>query len=142
MTTPMESMSGSWCTSKRCDGSLNDVAEYLAERFDADSTVVTRVGKLSVQIDTAGPIRSVAPTRVHAARLAFARWRMPASVTIEVLPWSTEQSELLVRPIRRPAGNAYFEAALAVAGALAEEVSAVVGLPGTGTGDEPLRRAS
>jgi hypothetical protein len=142
MTTPMESMSYSWCTSTRCDGSLNDVAEYLSGRFDADATVVTAAGRLSVKPETLGAIRSVAPTCVHTARLAFARWRVPAAVTVEVLPWSTEQSELLVRPVRRPSGDAYFAAALAVADALADEVSTVVGLPGSRTSLEPLRRAS
>ena len=134
----------SWCASRRCRGSVAEIAEYLTARFGADPTVITEPGRLTVVTDAPGALPTVAPVRAHRAKLTFGTWRPAARVTIEVDAWSRTESELLVRPRRRPprGEDAYFAAALAVLEALVTEVDASLTLVSESAQSEGLRRAS
>jgi hypothetical protein len=138
------SKSISWCASRRCGGSVTEIAEYLTGRFADDATVVTEPGRLVVVPPTTGAVVTVGPVRVHRARLSFGVLRPSARVTIEVDPWSRTESELLLRPTRRPplGEDAYFAAALAVLEALATEIDASLTLVSEIAPDDRLRRAS
>jgi hypothetical protein len=138
------SKSISWCASRRCTGSVTEIAGYLTARFDDDATVITPPGRLTVVPGGGRTVVNVGPARVHRARLRFGAWRPAARVTIEAEPWSRTQSELLVRPTRRPplGEDAYFAAALAVLEALAAEVDASLTLVSEIPPSEGLRRAS
>jgi hypothetical protein len=136
------SKSLSWCTSRRCRGSVTDIAQYLAERLADVAVVNSTAGRLTVTPGSANGVAIVGPVRTYRGKLAFGRWRLPARVTLEVEPWSRTESELLVRPTRRPplAENAYFTTALAVLESLAAELDA--NLTMTSEFAHPLRRAS
>jgi hypothetical protein len=138
------SKSISWCVSRRCLGSVAEIAEYLTGRFRSDATVITEPGRLTVVPGIIGAVVTVGPVRVHRARLRFGILRPPARVTIEVEPWSGTESELLLRPTRRPprGEDAYFAAALAVLEALAAEIDASLTLVSEITANDRLRRAS
>ena len=134
----------SWCASRRCRGSANDVAAYLAERFAVDPTVVTQSGRLTVVLGPRSGVATVGPARAHRAKLAFGAWWPATKVTIEVDPWSRSESELLVRPTRRPplAEDAYFASVLAVLEAIGTEIDAnLVAVPESAFSEE-YRRAS
>jgi hypothetical protein len=122
------SKSLSWCASRRCRGSVTEVAEQLTARFLDDATVTAGPGRLTVAPGTSHGVATVGPVRVRRAKLSFGAWRRTARVTIEVEPWSRSESELLVRPTRRPplGEHAYFEAVLAVLDALAAEIDATL----------------
>jgi hypothetical protein len=138
------SKSISWCASRRCRGSVTEIAEYLTARFWDDPTVITAPGRLTVLPGASRAVVTVGPVRTHRAKLAFAAWRPAARVTIEVEAWSRTDSELLVRPTRRPplGEDAYFAAALAVLEALAAEIDASLTLVSGIAPSEGLRRAS
>jgi len=138
------SKSISWCASRRCRGSLPEVAEYLTGRFGDDATVITEPGRLTVVPGTNGAVATVGPVRVHRARLSFGALRPSARVTIEVEPWSRAESELLLRPTRRPplGEDAYFAAALAVLEALAAEIEASLTFVSEIAPNDSMRRAS
>ena len=138
------SKSISWCASRRCRGSVAEIAEYLTGRFGDDATVITGRGRLTVVPRTHGPVVTVGPVRAHRARLSFGALRPSARVTIEVEPWSRTESELLLRPARRPplGEDAYFAAVLAVLEALASEIDASLTLVSDIAPNERLRRAS
>jgi hypothetical protein len=128
---------------------VGDVAAYLAERFADDPTVITRTGRLTVVGVGSPGVATVGPVRVHRAKLAFGAWRPSTKVTIEVDPWSRSESELLVRPTRRPplAEEAYFASVLAVLETLAAEIDATLTpmseiAPAKIGRQERLRRAS
>ena len=133
----------SWCASRRCRGSVSDVAAYLADRFADDATVGTDSGRLTVMPSPPRDVVSVGPVRSHRAKVAFGSWPFPARVTIEIEPWSRTESELLVRPTRRPPRieDAYFAAVLDALEALAAEIDARTPASES-TSEEPLRRAS
>src|SRR5262245_52423679 len=116
----------SWCASRRCRGSVPDVAAYLAERFADDATVITSSGRLPIVPGPERDVVTVGPVRSHGAKVTFASWRFPARVTIEIEPWSRTESELLVRPTRRPprVEDAYFDTVLRALEALAAEIDA------------------
>jgi len=134
----------SWCASRRCRGSVPDVATYLAERFADDATVITNPGRLTVVAASTADVVTVGPVRAHRAKVSLGAWPVPARVTIEVEPWSRAESELLVRPTRRPPrlGDAYFATVLAVLEALAFEIDAALMPASEFDVQEPLRRAS
>jgi len=138
------SKSISWCASRRCRGSVTEIAEYLTARFGDDPTVITAPGRLTVVPGATRAVVTVGPVRTHRARLSFGAWRPEARVTIEVEPWSRTESELLVRPTRRPpfGEDAYFAATLAVLEALAAEIDATLTLVSEIAANERLRRAS
>lgn len=141
-------MALSWCTSRRCNGSMTEVTTYLQDRFVADGIVATDPGRLAVSTPEPGAVASVHAPREYRARLEFGGWRGRMPVTVEVAPWSNDECELLVRPVRRPPtpGSSYFAAAIAVVDALAKEVSfataATTEAPGEMPHAAPLRRAS
>jgi hypothetical protein len=134
----------SWCVSRRCGGSAADIAEYLVARLGHDPAVIAERGRLTVASGRPGAVATVGPIRAHRAKLAFAAWRRSARVTIEVTPWSRTESELLLRPTRRPplGGESYYAAALAVLEALAIEVDMSLALESDIASGERLRRAS
>ena len=134
----------SWCASRRCRGSVADVAAHLADRFADDPTVITAAGRLTVIPDATRGVVTVGPVRSRRARVAFGSWRFPARVTIEIEPWSRTESELLVRPTRRPprGEDAYFAAVLDALEVLAIEIDATLTPESELTTTEPLRRAS
>ena len=138
------SKSISWCASRRCRGSVTEIAEYLTARFGDDPTVITAPGRLTVLPGASRAVVTVGPVRTHRAKLAFGILRPAARVTIEVEAWSRTDSELLVRPTRRPplGEDAYFAAALAVLEALAAEIDASLTLVSAIAPNEGLRRAS
>jgi hypothetical protein len=138
------SKSISWCTSRRCPGSVAQIADYLTGRFGDDATVITDPGRLTVVPKDARAVVTVGPVRAHRARLSYGAFRPSARVTIEVEPWSRTESELLLRPTRRPplGEDAYFAAALAVLEALASEIDASLTLVSEIEANERLRRAS
>jgi hypothetical protein len=76
--------------------------------------------------------------------LVFGAWRPSTKVTIELEPWSRSESELLVRPTRRPplGEDAYFAAVLAILETLAAEIDATLTSVSEITPSESLRRAS
>ena len=134
----------SWCASRRCRGSVPDVATYLAERFADDAIVITQSGRITVIPGPARDVATVGPVRSYRAKVSCGTWPFPARVTIEVDPWSRTESELLVRPTRRPPrlGDAYFATVLAVLEALAFEIDAALMPASEFDVQEPLRRAS
>jgi hypothetical protein len=134
----------SWCASRRCRGSAAEVAAYLAERFADDPTVVAGKGRLTVGLGGPSRVATVGPVRAHRAKLVFGSWRPSTKVTIEGEPWSRSESELLVRPTRRPprAEDAYFASVLAVLEALAAEIDATLTPMSEIVPGEGLRRAS
>jgi hypothetical protein len=134
----------SWCASRRCRGSLAEVAAYLADRFAEDAIVVTASGRLTVVPRSPSDVATVGPARSHRAKVAFGSWPFPTRVTIEVEPWSRTESELLVRPTRRPprTEDAYFAAVLEVLEALAAEIDATLTPMSEFATEERLRRAS
>ena len=107
---------------------MNEVAAYLAARFAADPTIAAGPGRLTVVAGVPRGVTMVGPVRAHRAKLAFAAWRPSTRVTIEVEPWSRSQSELLVRPTRRPplAEEAYFASVLAVLETIGVEIEAAL----------------
>jgi hypothetical protein len=117
-----------WCASRRCRGSVTEVAAYLATRFAVDPTIVAAPGRLTVVTGAPNGVATVGPVRAHRAKLAFGAWRPATKVTIEVVPWSRSESELLVRPTRRPplAEDAYFASVLAVLETLGAEIKAAL----------------
>jgi hypothetical protein len=123
---------------------VTEIAEYLTGRFRGDATVITEPGRLAVVPGTMGAVVTVGPVRAHRARLSYGAFRPSARVTIEVEPWSRTESELLLRPTRRPplGEDAYFAAALAVLEALASEIDASLTLVSEIEANERLRRAS
>jgi hypothetical protein len=135
---------GSWCTSRICAGSAAEVAAHIEQRIVLDSRFATAVATLDLN-RSGRSVASVGAPRSYAARLRFSRWRRPARVTLEIERWSTDRSELLIRPGRHAPyrSDAYLDAALALADAVGSEVdrtAAVVADPGA---REPgLRRAS
>jgi len=134
----------SWCASRRCRGSVPDVAAYLADRFADDATVVTASGRVTIVPGPARAVTTVGPVRSHRAKLFYRSWPIPVRVTIEIEPWSRTESELLVRPTRRPprVEDAYFAAVLATLEALATEIDATLTPMSEFATEEPLRRAS
>lgn len=137
----------SWCTTRRCEGSAAEVAALLqgsavgATRLTVDGAALT--------LGEPGPslpgVVTVTPPRVFAARLRYVRWLPAARVTVEVEPWSTDRSEIVIRPARRlpPGADAYFAAATTILGALVLDL----GLDRCRHDDrrvpaDPLRRAS
>src|SRR5262245_19746317 len=138
------SKSISWCASRRCRGSVTEIAEYLTARFGDDPTVITAPGRLTVRPGASRAVVNVGPVRTHREQWTFGAWRPAARVTIEVDPWSRTDSELLLRPTRRPpiGDDAYFAAALAVLEALAAEIDASLTLVSDIAAHEGLRRAS
>jgi hypothetical protein len=134
----------SWCASRRCRGSVADVATYLADRFADDATVVTESGRLTVVPRTPGDLMIVGPVRSHRAKVKVGSWPIPTRVTIEIESWSRAESELLVRPTRRPprVENAYFAAVLGALEVLAAEIDATLTPASELATEEPLRRAS
>jgi hypothetical protein len=134
----------SWCASRRCRGSVAEVAALLADRFADDPTVITRTGRLTVASGAPRGVATVGPVRVHRAKLGFGAWRPSTKVTIEVEAWSRSESELLVRPTRRPplAEDAYFASVLAVLETLAAEIDATRTTTSDSELEERLRRAS
>jgi hypothetical protein len=134
----------SWCASRRCRGSVPEVAAYLAERFGADATVITQSGRLTVVPGPARDVATVGPVRSHRAKVTSGPWPFPARVTIEIEPWSRTESELLVRPTRRPprVEDAYFASVLSVLETLAAEIDASLTPTSEFATPEPLRRAS
>ena len=138
------SKSISWCASRRCRGSVAEVAEYLAERFADDATVITQSGRITVLPGPARDVATVGPVRSYRAKVSCGTWPFPARVTIEIDPWSRTESELLVRPTRRPprVEDAYFASVLAALEALAFEIDARLTPVSELATEEPLRRAS
>jgi len=138
------SKSISWCATRRCQGSVPEVAAYLAERFADDATVITQSGRLTV---VPGPVRgvpTVGPVRAHRAKVNVGSWPLPTRVTIEIEPWSRTESELLVRPTRRPprVEDAYFASVLSVLETLAAEIDGSLTPVSELATLERLRRAS
>ena len=134
----------SWCASRRCRGSVADVAAYLADRFADDATVVTESGRITVTARSPGDVVSVGPVRSHRAKVAFGSWPFPTRITIEVEPWSRTESELLVRPTRRPprVEDAYFAVVLEALEVLAAEIDVTLTPVSEFAVERPLRRAS
>jgi hypothetical protein len=116
----------------------------LSERFADDVTVVTHAGRLTVVAGSGRDVVTVGPVRSHRAKVTFGSWPFPARVTIEVEPWSRTESELLVRPTRRPprGEDAYFASVLAALEALAFEIDATLTPMSEFVTEEALRRAS
>lgn len=126
----MDTWSGvraSWCTTSVCEGSVAEVAALLASygtsgaRFAVPGASLELRGGLGAQ---AG-VTAVAPSRVHPARVRYARWLPPTRVTVEVDPWSRERSEVLIRPHRRlPVDRErYLRASRALVDALVRELA-------------------
>jgi hypothetical protein len=138
------SKSITWCASRRCVGSLSEIAEYLAARFVDDATVETRGVRLTVVPGAPRGVATVGPVRAHRAKLSFGSWRPSTRVTLEVEPWSSSESELLVRPTRRPplGEDAYFASVLAVLESLAAEIDASRTNVSELASEQRLRRAS
>jgi hypothetical protein len=134
----------SWCASRRCRGSVTDVATYLADRFADDAAVVTEFGRLTVLPHTPGHVITVGPVRSHRAKVMLGSWPFATRVTVEIEPWSHAESELLVRPTRRPprVENAYFAAVLGALEVLAAGIEATLSPASEISTEEPLRRAS
>ncbi len=134
----------SWCATRRCEGSVSEVAAYLAERFADDATVITESGRLTVVPGPPRDVATVGPVRSHRAKVTFGSWPIPARVTIEIEPWSRTESELLVRPTRRPpwVEDAYFASVLSVLETLAAEIDATLTPMSDVVSEERLRRAS
>jgi hypothetical protein len=137
---------GSWCTTRVCAGSVVEVAALLRRRLAEDPRFSAGVASLELVSTAASPVATVGPPRVHRAWLRYSRWRPAARVTLEIERWSTEESEVLVRPSRRlpRAEDAYFAAALALVDAVVVDLErralgAVSEPRATGDG---LRRAS
>jgi hypothetical protein len=82
--------------------------------------------------------------RSHKAKVTRGSWPFPTRVTIEIEPWSRAESELLVRPGRRPprVEDAYFAAVLGALEALAAEIDVMLTPASEFATEEPLRRAS
>jgi hypothetical protein len=133
-----------WCASRRCRGSVADVAAYLSDRFADDANVITESGRLTVVPSPARDVVPVGPVRSHRAKVAYGSWPFPARVTIEIEPWSRTESEVLVRPTRRlpRVEDAYFAAVLGALEALAVEIDATLTPVSELAPEEPLRRAS
>lgn len=126
---------------------MAEVTAYLQQRFGDDGTVATDLGRLAVSSAAPNSVATVHAPREYCARLEFGAWRRRIPVTIEVAPWSNDECELLVRPVRRPpATGAYYSAALAVVESLAKEVSFATVVTAVALGEMPhtalLRRAS
>ncbi|MFA5884362.1 MAG: hypothetical protein WDA60_10970 [Acidimicrobiia bacterium] len=139
---------GSWCTSRICEGSAAEIAASLEQRVARDPQFAVANASLEVTAPGAtGAVATMGPRRVHAARLRFSRWRVPAKVTLEIERWSADACELLVRPGRRAPvrSDAYLGAALALVEAVAIDLelarmSVTTGPAADGRGG--LRRAS
>ena len=138
----------SWCTTRRCEGSAAEVAALL-QGYAVGSTRLTVDGAVLAFGSSAPPVpglAAVAPPRTRDARLRYARWRPAARVTVEVEPWSTDRSEIAIRPARRlpPGADAYFAAATALLGALVLDLGLdrLRGSAGAAVPADPLRRAS
>ena len=131
----------SWCVTRRCQGSVAEVAASLAERFADDAAVITPSGRLTVVPGGPRGVASVGPDR---AKVTVRSWPIPARVTIEIEPWSRTESELLVRPTRRPpwVEDAYFASVLSVLETLAAEIDASLTPVSELATPERLRRAS
>lgn len=126
---------------------MTEVTSYLQQRFGDDGTVATDPGRLAVSSPGPSAVVPVYAPREYRARLEFGAWRRRVPVTVEVAPWSNDECELLVRPVRRPpASGAYYAAALAVVDSLAKEVSFAKVVTAVAHGEMPhtalLRRAS
>ena len=135
----------SWCASRRCRGSVTEVAEYLAERFADGATVITEAGRLTVIPRSTRDVATVGPVRMHRAKISCGSGPFTTRVTIEVEPWSRTESELLVRPTRRPprVEDAYFASVLAALEALAFDIDmTLTPVSEHATEEQPLRRAS
>jgi hypothetical protein len=134
----------SWCATRRCRGSVAEVAALLAERFADDATVITEAGRLTVVPGASRGVATVGPVRAHRAKVTFGSWPFKSRVTVEVEAWSNTESELLVRPTRRPpmVEDAYFASVLAILEALADELDATLTPVAELTTEERLRRAS
>jgi hypothetical protein len=134
----------SWCATRRCQGSVAEVAASLAERFADDAAVITPSGRLTVVPGGPRDVATVGPVRLHRAKVTVGSWPIPARVTIEIEPWSRTESELLVRPTRRPpwVEDAYFASVLSVLETLAAEVDASLTPVSELATPERLRRAS
>jgi hypothetical protein len=135
---------GSWCTSRICAGSAAEVAAHIEQRVVLDPRFATAGATLDLARPD-GSVVNVGAPRTYAARLRFSRWRRPARVTLEIERWSTDRSELLIRPGRRAPyrSDAYLDAALALVdavGSAVDRTTAVVADPGAHA--PGLRRAS
>ena len=147
MDTWSEAPRVSWCTTRICNGSVADVAALL-ESYAASDGRFTVPGATLALRGTAPPangVATVAPRRVHDARLRYARWLPAVRVSVEVDRWSVDACEVLVRPAARPpfAPDAYFAATVALLASMVDEVErALAADPAPASAGTPLRRAS
>ena len=139
---------GSWCTSRKCAGSAVEVAASLEQRVVGDPRfAVANASLVVIAAGATGRVATMGPRRVHAARLRFSRWRVPAMVTLEIERWSADACELLIRPGRRAPvrSDAYLGAALALVEAVAMDLELTRMTTATGPAADRrggLRRAS
>jgi hypothetical protein len=116
--------SDSWCTTKVCEGSADEVAAIVEGRLKRDTCIEVGGGRLDLEVPARGVVVPVAPSHVYPGRLRARPWWPATRVTLEVWPWSRCEAEILLRPRRCVRDDRYFAVALAVLEALSREVSA------------------
>lgn len=144
----METLSRfSWHVSRRVPRPVHEAAaalERLASQETSESGV--DIASLSIPLDAGRRGAWAGPVRVARARLDVGGIGPGAPVEIELRSWSSEESELAIRPAGRRAplvrASRYFAAANAALDTLSPRITESVTAETAEPLDVPLRRAS
>lgn len=103
-----------WYVARRIPVSHTDATHALGEALRIDAVAPETGAVVAI-----GDVRHTRPgeARGFSGRLRLSRLTRPTPVEVEVEPWSSQESVLGIRPVRRPPAyfpDRYFERALAL----------------------------